>query len=331
GVPYSATLAKTGGPGIWIIDGGLLPKGVTLNASTGALSGTPSKGGTFTITAGYHQNDGQATGRSLTIAIRPSPSVSTTTLPSGYKGVPYATTLAKVGTDGTWASSTLPTGLILNPTTGTISGTPTIGGDFPLYVTFTEMASNQVAAASLELIIGAPAVTTDSLPDGTTGSAYSQQLAETGSDAGTWSVSKGTVAPGTTVSSSGLLSGTTTAAGDYGFTVTYTDTASGTTASRAMLLHVSDVGSPVISTDNQLPDGTVGTAYSTAVAATPTGGTWSVTYASLPAGLTLNASTGAITGTPTTAGDSLFILKYTKGTTSNTRVFGIHVSAASAG
>ncbi len=64
------------------------------------------------------------------------------------------------------------------------------------------------------------------------------------------------------------------------------------------------VAALTISTSSPLPGGTVGTAYSqtlTASGGTPSY-TWSVDSGSLPAGLTLNGSTGAITGTPTTAG-----------------------------
>ncbi len=56
-----------------------------------------------------------------------------------------------------------------------------------------------------------------------------------------------------------------------------------------------------------LPSGQVGTAYSATLAAS--GGTtpysWSLTSGTLPAGLTLNAATGAITGTPTATANGI--------------------------
>ncbi len=71
-------------------------------------------------------------------------------------------------------------------------------------------------------------------------------------------------------------------------------------------------GAPIISTTS-CPAGTVGVAYSTTLAAS--GGStpyaWSLASGSLPAGLTLNVSTGAITGTPTTAGTSNVTAKVT--------------------
>jgi hypothetical protein len=125
-----------------------------------------------------------------------------------------------------------------------------------------------------------------------------------------------------------LLAGTPTEAGDFGFQVTFTETSTGVSDSRSILLHVSDPGSPVISTPNQLPDATVGTPYSTALAATPAGGTWTITYGSLPLGLDLNASTGVISGTPTFPDPEIFIVKYTQGNTSNTKAFSLNSHAA---
>jgi hypothetical protein len=70
---------------------------------------------------------------------------------------------------------------------------------------------------------------------------------------------------------------------------------------------------PLSVTTTSLPKGTVGSSYSATLAATggTTPYTWKVTSGSLPAGLSLNAATGAITGKPTASGTSSFTVTVT--------------------
>lgn len=327
-VPYATTLAKTGGAGTWSVLG--LPAGLTADAGTGAISGTPSKVGTFGVYVTFTETStGKKVYKAFSLTVDGAPlAITTATLPDATRGQPYSVTLAQNGGPGTWSSMALPAGLSLNAGTGEISGIPTAAPKlYSVFVGFTETATGTVVTKGFGLTIKAsPVITTSSLPDGTVGTPYSQQLAQTG-NAGTWSLTKGALPAGLTLSSSGLISGTPNSTGDYGITVTFTETGTGLTAKRALLLHVSAPGAPVITTSS-LPDGTVGTAYAAALAATPGGGTWSVTYGSLPPGITLDGATGALSGTPTTPGDYLIQVTYDTPTSGNTKVFVLHVNPA---
>jgi PKD repeat protein len=88
---------------------------------------------------------------------------------------------------------------------------------------------------------------------------------------------------------------------------------------------------PLVLTTNSLASGLVNSAYSASLAAT--GGalpyTWAITSGSLPPGLTLNTGTGAITGTPTTAGNANFTARVSdSGSQSVSKALNISVSAA---
>ena len=332
GVAYSTTLTHTGHAGTWSVPANSLPAGLTLNSTTGTISGTPTVVGDFGIYPTFTETStGRTAFKALALHIDGAALAITTPsqLPDATKGAPYSVTFTTNGGPGTWSVlyNSLPDGLSLDANTGELSGTPTTGADYAVYIGFTETGTGSTTAKGFALHVAAPVITTTSVPDGTTGSAYSQQLAKTGL-AGTWAVTKGTLPDGITLSSGGLLAGTPTETGDFGFTVTFTETSTGAADNQVYLLHVSAPGSPVITTESSLPDATIGQAYSTTLAATPTGGTWSITYGSLPVGLSLNAATGEISGTPTVPENAIFIAKYTKGATSNTRVFSLNAAEA---
>ena len=256
----------------------------------------------------------ESCGNSTSTANPSSPlRISTASLPTGQPGTAYSTTLNATGgmPPYSWSlsSGTLPAGLTLNASTGAITGTPSAAvASTPLTIVVTDSSSpalTQSAALTLTVSSASLVISTSSLPSGQTGVAYSSTLAATGGVSPyTWSLASGTLPAGLTLSAStGAITGTPSAAvASTPLTFKVTDSSSPALTQTANLtLTVSPV-SLVIATSS-LPNGQTGVAYSSTLAAT--GGvtpyTWSLTSGTLPASLTLNASTGAITGTPTTS------------------------------
>ena len=98
------------------------------------------------------------------------------------------------------------------------------------------------------------------------------------------------------------------------------------TASCTVTVNAPDAA-PTITTDT-LPDGKVGEAYSQTLTATGTAPiTWSID-GGLPAGLSLNADTGEISGTPTAEGTATFTVKATNSAGSNTKELSITITKA---
>ena len=325
GTPYSATLTASGGtpPYQWSVSSGALPPGLTLAASTGVISGTPTtaeNAAAVVVHVADSGNPRQSSSQSMSVTINatnpPTLRVATTSLPSGQVNTPYIETLTASG--GTppyqWSvsSGVLPPGLTLGAATGVISGTPTTVENAEAVTVQVADSGNpgQSSSQSMSLTINATTlrVATTSLPAGQVGTAYSTTLAASG---GTppyqWSVSGGALPPGLTLAAAtGVISGTpTTAESAEQVTIQVAD--SGTprqSSSQSMGVTINSTNPTALHiATTSLPSGQVGTAYSTTLAAS--GGTppyqWSVSGGALPPGLTLAASTGVISGTPTTA------------------------------
>ena len=342
GTAYSQTLAATGGipPYTWSVATGSPPAGLTLAASTGVLSGTPSAPGssTFTIRVSDSQSTPGSVTKEFTLTIQPASLAITTasTLPQGVVGSAYSQTLAATGgiPPYTWsvATGSPPAGLTLAASTGILSGTPSTHGSstFTVRVRDSQSTPGSTTKDFTLAIQPAPlAITTAStLPGGVVGTAYSQTLAATGGiPPYTWSVTAGSLPAGLTLAAStGILSGTPSAHGSSTFTVRVSDSQS-TPGSATKQFTLTIQPPPLaITTASPLPDGAAGTAYSQTL--TATGGvppySWAVTSGSLPAELTLSSSTGAISGTPSAAGNYTFTaqvsdaLKPTPGTATKT-------------
>jgi hypothetical protein len=318
GIPYSVTLTAAGGtaPYTWSITAGALGAGLTLNAATGVISGTPSSAGTFNFTVGVSDSAAATASKAFSIIIAPALSITTVSpLPAGTVGKNYSVTVAASGGTppyGTWQipAGSLPGGLTLAASSGIISGIPTASGTFGFIVQVADSAAVTATKSFSVTVSPTLSITTTTLPAAVAGVSYSQALAATGGvPPYSWSVALGALPPGITLnSSSGVLSGMPVAAGSFPFTIQVADSAA-VTASRDYALTVA--AGLTITTPTQLSSGALYTPYLATL--TATGGKtpymWSLASGSLPAGLTINAGAGIISGTPTAGGNFSFVVQ----------------------
>ena len=205
--------------------------------------------GTITIRFVHHANANNPIVSAIEIIpgtlSNPAPlQITTGTLSAGQVGVSYSSMVQATGgtTPYHWSinSGTLPNGLGLSSTSGTISGTPNAAGSFTFTVKATDSTSPTALTTtkSFTLTVGAAAspveITTGSLPGGQVGTSYSTTLsASSGTPPYTWSVSSGSLPAGLGLSSSGVISGTPSTSGTSEFTVSVKDSGSPATSANA--------------------------------------------------------------------------------------------------
>ena len=224
---------------------------------------------------------------------------------SQYSGVGVAVSLQAAATSGTtpytWSATGLPAGVSINSSSGLVSGTPTTAGTYATKLTATDTAKAAGTASFTWTTGAAPVVAQPGARAAVKGTAVSQPMSASGAKSPyTWSAT-GLPAGLSINASTGLISGTPTAAGVSTATVTATD--ANKIPGRVQVTW--DVAASGIALANPgTQQATVGTPATVSLAGS--GGTtpykWSAT--GLPAGLSLNTGTGVVSGTPTTARSS---------------------------
>ncbi len=232
GAEYSQTLSASVVYDLetnWSIVSGQLPHGLTLSSDgpDAFISGTPDSPGLFSFTVQVTQTDSSeelaSATKALTIFIPGSElAISTTSLPAGRTGAAYSQTFSAAGLgEGdvlTWTlySGYLPAGLALAPN-GMLSGAPALSGSFSFVVQVSDRSPsggvNVVSASFTLIIVAAPTVaitTNSSLPPGTVGVGYTQQIIATGGVSPySWSVASGALPDGVRLDgTTGVISGT---------------------------------------------------------------------------------------------------------------------------
>jgi hypothetical protein len=349
--PYTFQLQAIGGiaPYTWQ-PAAPLPTGITFNSS-GVLSGTTTDiaYGSQSVTFTVQDSVANSTNNTLTVTVGV---LSGMTIDSSgvvpiNRGVNYLGTLAVQGSFTTLVSWTViadPNNLFvgeggpltLTPSSSDSGTTARITG---LY-TGAPFASDSVTFQAVDLgghlataVVNMSAITniaitsTSPLPQGLINIAYSQQLTATGGGSPTggapvYTWSSTGLPGGFSLSAGGLLTGTSPSAINTTFNATVSDGMSPADSVTAPLQLVISASTLAITNSSPLPGATAGVTYSNTFNAS--GGSapynsWTVVAGALPSGLTLNSSTGILSGKTTAPGTYTFTVQVTDNAGSTTQ------------
>jgi hypothetical protein len=306
GVPFTYQIAASNSPTSYSATG--LPGGLTLNKKTGLITGTPTAiDGSYNVNL-VASNAGGAGSKALALTVAPTlPVITSAVSATGSVGSAFSYKIAASNFARTYAVTGLPSGLSVNATSGVISGVPATAGNTTVIVSASNGAGNTTKSLALTIKPLPPVISSAATASAFVGVPFTYQIA---ASSGPISYSANGLPKGLTVNATnGIISGVPVTVGNS--TVVLKASNSGGSATKSIVLKVALASSLAIN-DYTLPSGDRALPYAghTFTASGGVGGnSWSVIDGFLPLGMTLNASTGKLAGTPTIAGSYTFVLR----------------------
>jgi hypothetical protein len=296
------------------------PAGMMINAGTGLIAWTPTgaQTGSQSVTAHVADAGGLTVTQSFTVSVtgaaNVAPQITSTPVTSATVGAAYGYDVNAIDANGGTLSYSLtkkPAGMTINTSTGLIAWTPTSAQTGSRAVTARVVDPGGLAATqSFTITVAgaanvAPQITSTPMTSAMVGASYSYDIDATDANGGTLSYSLTQAPAGMTIdASTGLIAWTPTSAQTGSQTVTArVADPGGLAATQSFTIGVASAANvaPQV-TSTPVTTATVGAVYSYDVNATDANGdmlSYSLTQA--PAGMTINAATGQIAWTPTSA------------------------------
>ena len=299
GLPFTYQITAANYPTGFNASG--LPLWLSVNTSTGLLSGIPPTTGSSTVTISASNLGGTGTA-AIVITVVPvstPPTITSSTTASGLEGQAFSYQITATNNPTGYGATGLPAGLGVAAGTGLISGTPTATGTS--YVTI--YASNAVGSGSapLTIVVTQPAqppqITSPASAAGTVGSAFSYQITATNRPT---SYNANPMPSWLGINTAtGLLTGTPTGAGTSHLTI-YASNPTGTGS--ASLQVVIQPALPPAPTINSATAANVPYNAPFSYQITATNSPTSYSASGLPSGLGVDSSSGVISGVTTSSG-----------------------------
>ncbi|MCU1393209.1 MAG: hypothetical protein JWM34_1637 [Ilumatobacteraceae bacterium] len=313
------------------VTSGSLPAGLNLDSVTGAITGAPVASGAYAFTVTASNGTLPDVDQAFAGDIAPpdsAPSWFDSTLGGMQRAVAFADGVSASGYPAPTYSVTagaLPPGLIINSSTGTVTGSPTTAGAYAFTITATNSTLPSISRQFTGTVLPAdsgPGWSDTTIADMQQGVVFNDGVSAGGYPAPTYMVTGGALPNGSVLDpTTGAITGTPTAAGAYDFTITASNSTQ-PDVSHQFIGEVLPLSVAPSWTDSTLGGLQQGEVLNDGVTA---GGypapTYSISAGTLPAGLTLDATTGTITGTPTTAGAYAFTITASNTLADVTRAF----------
>jgi large repetitive protein len=175
----------------WSVAGGGLPPGLSINSSTGLVSGTPTTAGTYTFTVQAVVDAQISDTKTLAIAVRsPLAVVAPARLFNGTRtartevGLSFHAGFEATGGNGQYTSwtqgGTLPTGIEFDVTDGSLTGEPEEDGTFRFTISVADTEGRTVSYAGTIVVAKRLAIVTRRLKKGKVGQIYRSKLVSSG-------------------------------------------------------------------------------------------------------------------------------------------------------